>query len=326
MDSSVLVNTYAGNPIDRASAHRADVAWLAARLADPEAWSLAFWNGSPLVDFADGAVRLVRLPVRLARSLADTEQDLLFLGLEGERPVFAVDLDGPADPAEGPLEGFGAFRGLRELTPDLDPVEAAEAATGRAVFEWRRRHRFCSACGQPSLVVDGGWRRQCPACATDHFPRTDPVVIMLPLFGERCLLGRSAAWDPGRYSALAGFMEPGESIEEACAREVAEEAGLTVRAVRYHSSQPWPYPSNLMIGLFAEVTHDRAAPDQTELEAARWFTREEARDLLDGRIEGLSAPPRFAIAHSLLRAWSADPLILESTGGHADRPSGGNGW
>jgi NAD+ diphosphatase len=312
-----FVNTYAGNPIDRASARRGDEAWLAGRLAEPETRALALWNGSPLVTADGDDVRLAWLPAGLAEKVADTEQNLLFLGLEGERALFAVGLDGPADPAEGPLRGLGAFRPLRELTPLLAAEEAAEAATARAVFEWRRRHRFCSMCGQPSQVVDGGWRRHCPACGTDHFPRTDPVVIMLPLFEDRCLLGRSASWDPGRFSALAGFMEPGESIEEACAREVAEEAGLIVRAVRYHSSQPWPYPSNLMIGLFAEVTHDRAAPDQTELEAARWFSGKEARELLDGRIEGLSAPPRFAIAHSLLRAWSADPRAGETIGGRS---------
>jgi NAD+ diphosphatase len=304
MPNSFFVNAYAGSPLDRASARRADGAWLQARAAEPDAIALAFWNGAPLVSETDGETRLVQLPARLGATVADTEQDLLFLGLDGERAVFAVDLDGPADPAEGPLSGFGRFRPLRQVTPLLPAEEAAEAATARAVFEWSRRHRYCSVCGQPSLVVDGGWRRKCPACASEHFPRTDPVVIMLPTFGERCLLGRQASWDPGRYSALAGFLEPGESIEEACAREVQEEAGLIVSAVRYHSSQPWPYPSNLMIGLFAEVTHDDAQPDQTELEAARWFTRAEARDLLAGTLEGLSAPPRMAIAHSLLRAWS----------------------
>ncbi len=303
MPQRFAVNTYAGNPLDRASARRIDEAWLQARLADPASRALAFWNGAPLVTTAEGGVRLVRLPADLALRLADAEQDLLFLGNEDDHAVFAVDLGGPADPAEGPLHGFGRFRGLREATPLLAAAEAAQAATARAVFEWRRRHRFCAQCGQPTLVVDGGWRRQCPACSAEHFPRTDPVVIMLPIFQDRCLLGRQASWDEGRYSALAGFMEPGESIEEACAREVAEEAGLEVTAVRYHSSQPWPYPSNLMIGLFAEVSHDRAAPDQTELEAARWFDKSQARALLAGEIEGLSAPPRFAIAHTLLRAW-----------------------
>jgi len=298
-------NTYAGSPLDRASERRVDRAWLQARMADPASQALAFWNGAPLVTTAEGGVRLVRLPADMAARVADTEQELLFLGTDGERAVFAVDLDGPADPAQGPLNGLGIFRGLREVTPLLAAEEAAQASTARAVFEWQRRHRFCAQCGQPTLVVDGGWRRQCPACSAEHFPRTDPVVIMLPVFGDRCLLGRQATWDPGRYSALAGFMEPGESIEEACAREVAEEAGLEVVAVRYHSSQPWPYPSNLMIGLFAEVSHDRAQPDQTELEAARWFTKAEARALLADEIEGLSAPARFAIAHTLLQAWSA---------------------
>jgi NAD+ diphosphatase len=154
------------------------------------------------------------------------------------------------------------------------------------------------------VVAEAGWKRICPACRAEHFPRTDPVTIMLPTFGDSCLLGRQAAWPPGRFSTLAGFMEPGESIEAACAREVKEEAGLTVVAVRYHSSQPWPFPCNLMIGLIAEVSDQQAAPDQTELEEVRWFTRPELRRLLRGEIEGLGAPPPWAVAHQLMKAWA----------------------
>ncbi|MEH6678613.1 NAD(+) diphosphatase, partial [Phenylobacterium sp.] len=155
-------------------------------------------------------------------------------------------------------------------------------------------------------VVDGGWKRQCPVCKAEHFPRTDPVVIMLPYLGDRCMMGRQEAWPPGMFSALAGFLEPGESIEEACARELAEEAALKTVSVRYHSTQPWPYPSSLMIGLLAEVENDQAAPDQTELSEVRWFTRAEARDLLAGKIEGVFAPGPLAIAHQLLKAWAEE--------------------
>ncbi len=159
-------------------------------------------------------------------------------------------------------------------------------------------------CGQPSELGDAGWKRVCPSCSAEHFPRTDPVVIMLAVNGERCLVGRQARFPKGMWSALAGFMEPGESIEEAAARELMEEAGLVATKVIYHSSQPWPYPSSLMIGLIAEVADGEATPDQTELEAVRWFTRAEARDLVAGKIEGAFAPPPSAIAHHLIKTWS----------------------
>jgi NAD+ diphosphatase len=185
----------------------------------------------------------------------------------------------------------------------LPDTEAAIVATAKAMFEWRRRHKHCAACGEPTEAVDGGWKRRCPSCEAEHFPRTDPVVIMLPYHGERCMLGRQEAWPKGMFSALAGFLEPGESIEEACARELSEEAGLRARKVRYHSTQPWPYPSSLMIGLVAEVEDDEGAPDQTELSEVRCFTRDEARQLIAGKIEGTFAPQRMAIAHQLIKAW-----------------------
>ena len=308
MPLSAYFNTFAGNPLDRASERRGDAAWLAARLERAESRAVALWNGAPLVETdAEGEARLVRFPARLARELSGGEERLLFLGLDGDTALFALDFEGAADPAKGPLQGLGRFEPLRDLAPLLQPEEAAIAATAKGVFEWRRRHRFCAACGQPSLPADGGWKRVCPACTTEHFPRTDPVVIMLPHRGDRCLLGRQASWPPGRFSCLAGFMEPGESLEEACARELKEEAGLGALGVTYHSSLPWPFPSNLMIGLIAEVAEGEATPDQTELEAVRWFTRAEARALLAGELEGLSAPPPLAIANRLLSAWAGGP-------------------
>jgi len=207
---------------------------------------------------------------------------------------------------DGPLEGLGRFEDLRAISMDLPSTEAAIAATAKSMFEWRRRHRHCASCGEISEVADGGWKRICPSCKAEHFPRTDPVVIMLPVHGEKCLLGRQAAWPKGMFSALAGFLEPGESIEEACARELNEEAGLRATQVRYHSTQPWPYPSSLMIGLIAEVENEDAAPDQTELDEVRWFTRPEARELIKGSLPGARAPGAMAIAHQLIRAWSEE--------------------
>lgn len=305
MPLNAFQNTFAGNPLDRASERRGDASWLAEMQASPESLAIALWNGRPLVEKTpEGGLQIAYLPATMSDELAGGAERLLFMGLWKETAVFAVDIEGGVDPAEGPLRGLGAFEDLRAVAMRLPPADAAMAATAKSMFEWRRRHRHCAACGEPSLVVDGGWKRQCPACKAEHFPRTDPVVIMLPYLEDRCMLGRQAAWPAGMFSALAGFVEPGESIEEACARELAEEAALKTRSVRYHSTQPWPYPSSLMIGLIAEVEDDQAAPDQTELSEVRWFTRAEARDLLEGKIEGVFAPGPMAIAHQLIKAWA----------------------
>ncbi|HEY8618215.1 NAD(+) diphosphatase [Phenylobacterium sp.] len=304
MALDVFLNTFAGNPLDRASDRRGNAQWLAEQLASPDSLGLALWNGKPLVEAGkDGGVQIAYLPPRVVSELAGGLEKLLFMGLWKDTAIFAADLGGSVDPAEGPLQGLGRFEDLRAIALKAPPPEAAIIATAKAMFEWRRRHDHCAQCGEPTLIKDGGWKRQCQACESEHFPRTDPVVIMLPYIGDRCMLGRQAAWPKGMYSALAGFLEPGESIEEACARELNEEAGLKATKVRYHSSQPWPYPSSLMIGLIAEVENDEAAPDQTELSEIRWLTRDEARDLLAGRLEGMMAPTPMAIAHQLIRAW-----------------------
>jgi NAD+ diphosphatase len=304
MALDVFLNTFAGNPLDRASDRRGDAEWLAQQLASPDALGLALWNGKPFVEPAqNGGVQVAYLPPRVVSELAGGLEKLLFMGRWKDSAIFAVDLGGSTDPAEGALQGLGRFEDLRAIALKLPPPEAGILATAKAMFEWRRRHDHCAQCGEPTRIVDGGWKRHCPACESEHFPRTDPVVIMLPHHGDRCMLGRQEAWPKGMFSALAGFLEPGESIEEACARELDEEAGLKATKVRYHSSQPWPYPSSLMIGLIAEVENDEAAPDQTELSEVRWFTREEARDLLAGKLDGLAAPGAMAIAHQLIKAW-----------------------
>lgn len=304
MPLSAYQNTFAGNPLNRASERRGDAEWLAEQMAAPDALALALWNGKPFVEAGpDGSPQIAYLPARMAEELSGGPERLLFMGLWKTTPVFAIDLEGGADPADGPLQGLGAFEELRGLALKLPATDAAICATARSMFEWRRRHRHCAACGEPSEVADGGWKRICPACKAEHFPRTDPVVIMLPIFGDRCMMGRQEAWPKGMFSALAGFLEPGESIEEACARELEEEAGLKALSVRYHSTQPWPYPSSLMIGLFAEVEDDQATPDHTELSEVKWFTREEARAVLEGRYEGVNAPTPMAIAQRLLKAW-----------------------
>jgi NAD+ diphosphatase len=304
-----FTNVFAGNPLERASYRRTDEAWLAERLSDPDALALAMWNGKPMVengpkDGGDG-VQIAYLAAGLAKANSAGWEKLLFLGQWKDISVFAVDFDGDSDPADGPLEGLGRFEDLRMIAMNLSATEAAILATAKQVFEWRRKHRFCAACGQPSQVVEGGWKRVCPACGTQHFPRTDPVVIMLPVLGERCLLGRQAAWPKSMYSALAGFVEPGESIEEACARELYEEAAVRTTKVRYHSTQPWPYPMSLMIGLIAEIEPGEPVADNVEIDEVRWFTREEAAALVRGDHADARAPGALAIAHQLIKAWSS---------------------
>jgi NAD+ diphosphatase len=313
MALDVFLNTFAGNPLDRASDRRTNPEWIAQQLASSESLGIALWNGRPFVEPAQKAedaaaedptgLQIAYLPAKLVGELAGGPERLLFMGLWKDTAVFAVDLEDVADPGEGPLQGFGKFEDLRATALRLPPTEAAIVATAKQMFEWRRRHPHCAVCGQRSEAMDGGWKRKCPSCETEHFPRTDPVVIMLAYHGDRCLLGRQEAWPKGMFSALAGFLEPGESIEEACARELSEEAGLRARKVRYHSTQPWPYPSSLMIGLIAEVEDDEGVADLAELSEIRWFTRSQAKDLIAGKLEGVAAPGKLAIAHQLIKAW-----------------------
>lgn len=312
MPLSIITNTFAGNPLNRDSERRGDEAFIAEKLADAESLAVALWNGKPLVEDVlndEGqptGVQIAYLRADMAQDLAGGAEKLLYLGLWKDIAVFAVDIEGAADPAEGPLQGLGKFEELRAAAATLPPADAGILATAKSMFEWRRRHRWCSACGQKTEVSDAGWKRVCPACEAEHFPRTDPVAIMLAVHDGKCLLGRQSAWPAGMFSALAGFVEPGETIEEACARELQEEAGLKATAVRYHSSQPWPWPGSLMMGLIAEVGSADAAPDQTELEEVRWFSKEEAAQLIKGELEGAFCPPSLAIAHQLIKAWSEE--------------------
>lgn len=281
------VNTFAPTGgLDRAGERRGDADWIAARWAEPAARVLRLSEaGQP--EMQDG--RLLFRP-----AAGPPGDEALFLGLTDAGPVF------------GRVAEEGVFADLRAAAAALPPEEAELAATARAVLGWHARHGFCAVCGAAADVADAGWKRVCPACGAQHFPRTDPVVIMLAIHRDRCLLGRGASWPEGRYSALAGFLEPGESIEAACARELKEESGLAATRVTYHSSQPWPLNplgGQLMIGLFADVADGPAQADGTELAEVRWFTRDEARSLLDGTHPDASAPPPLAIAHQLLRSW-----------------------
>ncbi|MBX5468981.1 MAG: NAD(+) diphosphatase [Thermoleophilaceae bacterium] len=293
------VNTFAGAGLDRLSRRRTDEAWLRARLADPRSRALVLLRGDPYALRADGALRPARVPVA-----ALAEQGLLhepvLLGEDGEGTLFAVALE-HEPPALAALDGAQPV-GLREAGASASQRDGGLLAYAAGMLNWHRTHRFCARCASPTRMAEAGFVRACPACGALHHPRTDPVVIMLVHDGERALLGRQPSWPEGRYSALAGFVEPGESLEEAVAREVREEAGVDVDEIRYRSSQPWPFPSSLMLGFFARHAGGEARISDPELEDVRWFTREELRAAARG--EGaLMLPPRLAIARRLIEEW-----------------------
>ena len=203
------------------------------------------------------------------------------------------------------MAGLGTFEELRQVAGELSVDVAAILAQAKSMIDWHARHQFCANCGHPTEPGDAGYKRSCGACNAEHFPRTDPVVIMLATKGDKCLLGRQKAWPPKMYSALAGFLEPGESIEEAVARELEEEAGIKVSDVQYFATQPWPYPSSLMIGCFATAETEEILLDDIELEEAVWFDKATVQAALAGKGDGsLFVPPPMAIAHQLVKAWA----------------------
>ncbi|AMY71949.1 NAD(+) diphosphatase [Frigidibacter mobilis] len=313
---------FAGGGLDRAAHLRGDAGALAALMADPRARVLPFWRGRPLLaDAGEGGRRLGLLapghPV-----LAGAGAPLL-LGLAAGAARLAVDLSGwepvgevalpgsffdPTEQRHPDLPDDHRFAELRGVMLALDPLEAELAATGRSLLAWHGTHGFCSACGAASEVAKAGWQRNCAACGAQHFPRTDPVVIMLVTRGNRTLIGRSPGWPEGMYSCLAGFMEPGETLEAAVRREVAEETGVEVGAVRFVASQPWPFPSSLMLGCRGEALTEELVLDPVEIEDALWLTREEMAAVFAGVHPVVRSPRRGAIAAHLLRMWLADRL------------------
>lgn len=281
---------FTGHKLDRADHVRADPARLAA-LATPEAKLLRLDGLIPNIG-DDGALRFGRLAEA-------NGADLVFLGLlEGEALFGAVPPMGDADPAYARQQTFAAIARL-----GLDDLALYGGA--RSLLDWHARHRFCAQCGQPTQIAKGGWQRDCPACKASHFPRTDPVTIMLVEHSGRLLMGRNSRFPERRYSALAGFIEPGETIEEAVAREVLEEAGVRVREVRYVMNQPWPFPSQLMIGCHCMAEDDTLTIDYTELADACWFTRAEVAEAME-KLEDSPTfipPPPIAVAWHLIDWW-----------------------
>ena len=281
---------FTGSPLDRIEPVRRDAEALATLAANPAALLLEMEDYVPRVANGGLAWRpFTPLP----------PEQILLLGLIEGIPRFAR-IDPEAVAAKRTPE-------LMALLDNLSTGEAGTYAAARSVLDWHARHRFCANCGASSQPHHAGWARLCPSCGTEHYPRTDPVVIMLAEYDGRVLVGRQPGFAPGRYSALAGFVEVGESIEEAVARELREEAGVIATSVRYVASQPWPFPSQLMIACIATLADDVVTLDLAELEDAKWVNRDQVAAALAGDADAIfGAPPRYAIANSLFRAWLAE--------------------
>lgn len=281
---------FTGGRFDRADWLRNDADALAAAAGDWRARLLRLEAFDPVLT-DDGRLGWGTL------ADAPDNAELVLLGLEDGKPRFAAFVSGMSPPAGRSAWLFG-------MLDQMAPGEAATYATARSLLDWHGRHGFCANCGTQTAMFRAGWGRNCPSCKAEHFPRVDPVVIMIAEHDGRALLGRQHGWPQGRYSALAGFLEPGESIEEAVAREIMEEAGVAVSNVRYIASQPWPFPSSLMIACVAEAAEDSLTLDQNELEDAIWVPRDEVRAVLAGAPGPFLPPPSYAIAHTLLSVWA----------------------
>jgi NAD+ diphosphatase len=306
-----MVHTFAGNPLDRGDAQRRDPLWLAAAVADSTSRFLPLAQLNVLID-GRGDPRLAWLAqadvARLGISLAP-----VFLGLLDGVAHFAIDVSELGDPAhELNLDEHTRFEDARAAAMRLSGADTGIVAQSRAQIGWHRTHRYCSACGAQSAPARGGHVRVCGACKAEHFPRTDPVAIMLISDGERCLLGQSRGRlaGSGMYSALAGFIDQGESIEEAVRREVFEEAGISVGAVVYHSSQPWPFPSSLMIGCLGRALTTDISMDTQEMADVAWFARADVAAALRQDHPTLRVPGPIAIAHHLIKAWCEGEIAI----------------
>src|SRR6516225_12223847 len=298
---------FGGNPLDRVSQRRQDAGWVASLLEDPATRVLPLHGLKPQIRHSSAAA-LGWQSVEPWRPLIDSGSTLILLGIRDGRAYFAID----ATPAETPASEDTVLMDARAAAPTIESGEAAILAEARSLIDWHARHRFCAQCGTPSVVASGGWVRHCLNCKAHHFPRVDPVVIMLAVSGERALLGRGRRRPGARFSCLAGFMEPGETLEDAVRREVREESGIRCGRVRYLASQPWPFPSTLMMGFLAEALTEEITVDPEELVEARWFARDEIRDMVARAAVGdpdpattvPSLPGPVAIAHQICRRWA----------------------
>ena len=298
-------NIYGGSPIDRAAGRREDVAWIASILYHADTLYAAVWRARSLIRPAvdGGAPEAVFITGEQARGLNDAGALWSFLGIRDGRPVFAVDVSHIDEPLALLRMDTASFVDLRTVGSRVGEHDASVLAHARALMHWRVKHRFCGICGAPCEPKHSGHMMLCTGCGAQHFPRTDPAVIMLIHRDDRVLLGHSTRFPTRRmYSTLAGFVEPGETLEEAVRREVLEEVNVRVGVVQYHSSQPWPFPSNVMLGFYGEGLSEDITIDETEIQDAQWFSREKLRD---PEAHGFELPRGDSIARRLIDDWLA---------------------
>lgn len=289
-------NVFAGAAINRLTERRNDADWIAAALSNGRARFLVAWDEGSPIHWQGDRPAAAFLDADAVAPWLSSAREVLLLGEVDGQVLFGLNCDEPpaGEWSLTPTE-------LKAVAGLLDTRDASLLAWFRALCHWHREHRFCSRCGRPTTAVAAGHERVCDGCGTHHYPRVDPAIIVLVERDDKCLLGRQAKWPARRFSTLAGFVEPGESLEDAVAREVFEEAGVNVAAARYHSSQPWPFPASLMLGFFAEAASTRIALNDGELEEARWFSRE---DIANGLERGdFKLPSLPSVAFRLVRDW-----------------------
>ncbi|MBM3959896.1 MAG: NAD(+) diphosphatase [SAR202 cluster bacterium] len=297
-------HVFSGNPFDRGEVERRDPKWIESTARQPGTRVLPLWKLNVLIN-RNSSASLGWLGPEILEARSPHAPAPILLGLMNGVAHYAVDVSDVEDPGKLGLPERHRFEEARAAAADVSASETGIIAQAKAQLDWHIRHRYCSVCGHESVPERGGLQRHCLNCNALHFPRTDPVVIMLVYIGDRCLLGQTRARaSAGFYSCLAGFMDQGESIEEAVRREVREEGGVELKSVRYHSSQPWPFPSSLMIGCHAEAASDHLRFDAEEMTDVKWVSRSEALSALEGKHQTLKVPGPIAIAHHLIKAWA----------------------
>lgn len=304
------ITGFCGNRLNREALKRPDAHWFEAQWSREDALCLFFCDDLPILDVSDETPNPY-FPTSAFERFKGNRETTLFLGIDEEnRPLFGslAGLDEEAVEAAGPYKLIN----LRSLALQgfLTPADIGALAQGRSLVHWHQKHQFCANCGAGTTITEGGYRRDCAACDHKHFPRTDPVAIWLTVRGDECLMGRSGRFADNMYSCLAGFIEPGETIEDAVRRENFEEAGIKIGQVNYHASQPWPFPASLMVGCYAEALSTEIDMDEEELVDCRWFTRDEVALMQKGEHpDGLTTPPGMSIAYRIISDW-VDPVNL----------------
>lgn len=292
-------NWFANSPLSRVNIEKDQEAFFKARLADPKSLVIPLWRGDPLM--SEGRPAFLSIE---ALSQFPKNADVILLGLKEGRAYFAVDVSAAASAETAPFAEIGEYLQLRIAAGVLSPDDLAIIGQARWFFEWRRKHRFCAACGGETRLEAGGAKSRCLSCEEEHFPRINPVAIVLAIHDGACLLGRGHQFPPGFVSALAGFVEAGETPEECARRELFEEAGVVIDDVRYQFSQPWPFTCSLMMGFLAEAEGRDLTVDTEELAEARWFDKTDVQAVLNGETRDFNVPPKFTIARQLLERWA----------------------